>query len=160
MPLRGLRHEDRPAPFTRAHREPAPHGEPGGLEILEILSCHAGRQHDRRAADQALVDASSFPDALSVLTAPLIGFPLLVRPAMGHRAETTLPKVRNWMNTNSWVVREIVIVFFLVLALKDALTSCQSTVDAARAGLVGMLREADADLAPLREPAPARKPRS
>jgi hypothetical protein len=86
--------------------------------------------------DQALVDASSFPDALSVLTALLIGFPLLVRPAMGHRAETTLPKVRNWMNTNSWVVSEIVIVFFLVLELKDAFTSCQSTVDAARAGLV------------------------
>jgi hypothetical protein len=43
--------------------------------------------------------------------------------AMGRRAETTLPKVRNWMNTNSWVVSEIVIVFFLVLELKDALSN-------------------------------------
>ena len=53
----------------------------------------------------------------------LIGFPLLVLLALGHRAEATLPKVRNWMNTNSWVVSEIVIVFFLVLELKDALSN-------------------------------------
>jgi hypothetical protein len=58
-----------------------------------------------------------------LLTALLIGFRLLVLLAMGRRAETTLPKVRNWMNTNSWVVSEIVIVFFLVLELKDALSN-------------------------------------
>jgi hypothetical protein len=58
-----------------------------------------------------------------LLTALLVGFPLLVLLAMGHRAETTLPKVRDWMNTNSWVVSEIVIVFFLILELKDALAS-------------------------------------
>jgi Sap, sulfolipid-1-addressing protein len=69
--------------------------------------------------DESLAKAIPF----FLLTALLIGFPLLVLLAMGHRAETTLPKVRNWMNTNSWVVSEIVILFFLVLELKDALTS-------------------------------------
>jgi hypothetical protein len=67
--------------------------------------------------DESLAKAIPF----FLLTALLIGFPLLVLLAMGRRAETTLPKVRNWMNTNSWVVSEIVIVFFLVLELKDAL---------------------------------------
>jgi Sap, sulfolipid-1-addressing protein len=69
--------------------------------------------------DESLANAIPF----FLLTALLIGFPLLVLLAMGRRAETTLPKVRNWMNTNSWVVSEIVIVFFLVLELNDALSN-------------------------------------
>jgi hypothetical protein len=43
-------------------------------------------------------------------------------PGNGPSSGDNLPKVRNWMNTNSWVVSEIVILFFLVLELKDALT--------------------------------------
>jgi hypothetical protein len=69
--------------------------------------------------DESLANAIPF----FLLTALLIGSPLLVLLAMGRRAETTLPKVRNWMNTNSWVVSEIVIVFFLVLELNDALSN-------------------------------------
>jgi hypothetical protein len=57
------------------------------------------------------------------MTALFIDFPLLLLLAVGRRAETSLPKVRDWMNTNSWVVSEIVIVFFLAMELKDALTS-------------------------------------
>jgi Sap, sulfolipid-1-addressing protein len=69
--------------------------------------------------DESLAKAIPF----ILLTALLIGFPLLVLLAMGRRAETSLPKVRDWMNTNSWVVSEIVIVFFMVLELKDALAN-------------------------------------
>jgi hypothetical protein len=58
-----------------------------------------------------------------LLTALLIGLPLLVLLAMGHRADTALPKMRDWMNSHAWVVSEIVILFFMVLELKDALTN-------------------------------------
>jgi Sap-like sulfolipid-1-addressing protein len=57
------------------------------------------------------------------LTALFVGTPLLVLLALGRRAETTLPKVRDWMNANSWIVSEIVIVFFFAMELKDALSA-------------------------------------
>ena len=36
---------------------------------------------------------------------------------LGQRAEKLLPKVRDWMNDNSWVVSEIVLVFFIFIVL-------------------------------------------
>ena len=55
---------------------------------------------------------------------PFIGFTLLLlaSPAlgvavMGDRAQTVLPKIRDWMNDNSWIVSEVVIVFFIVIIL-------------------------------------------
>jgi hypothetical protein len=36
---------------------------------------------------------------------------------MGRRAEELLPRLRDWMNTNSWIVNEAVLLFFLVMAL-------------------------------------------
>jgi Sap, sulfolipid-1-addressing protein len=69
--------------------------------------------------DESLADAIPF----FLVTVLFIGLPLLVLLAVGRRAETSLPKLRDWMNTNSWVVSEIVIVFFLALELKDALAS-------------------------------------
>jgi hypothetical protein len=69
------------------------------------------------AHDESLATAIPF----FLLTSLLVGLPLLVLLAMGHRAQTTLPRLRDWMNANSWVVSEIVIAFFIVLELKDAL---------------------------------------
>lgn len=45
----------------------------------------------------------------------LAGIPLLVLLVMGKRAEDLLPRMRDWMTKNSWVVSEVVIAFFLVL---------------------------------------------
>ncbi len=56
-------------------------------------------------------------------TALLIGSPLLVLLLMGKRAEKILPKMRDWMSTNSWVVSEVVIVFFLVMELNTILSA-------------------------------------
>jgi Sap, sulfolipid-1-addressing protein len=50
-----------------------------------------------------------------LLTLLLAGLPLLILLLLGRRAQTLLPTLRDWMNTNSWVVSEIVIVFFLAL---------------------------------------------
>ena len=52
-----------------------------------------------------------------LLTLLLAGLPLLILLLLGRRAQALLPRMRDWMNTNSWVVSEIVLVFFLVLNL-------------------------------------------
>lgn len=51
------------------------------------------------------------------LTLLLVAIPLLVLLLLGPRAEVILPKIRAWMNANSWIVSEFVIVLFLVLSL-------------------------------------------
>ncbi len=50
-------------------------------------------------------------------TLVLLAIPALLTAAAGQRAAEILPKVRDWMNRNSWVVSEVVIVFFLVLTI-------------------------------------------
>lgn len=52
-----------------------------------------------------------------LLTSLLIGLPLLVLLLMGKRADVVLPKMRDWMSNNSWVVSEVVIAFFLVMEI-------------------------------------------
>ena len=54
--------------------------------------------------------------ALTLLFLSLPSFLLL---AMGERAERSLPKARDWMNDNSWVVNEVVIVFFMVITASN-----------------------------------------
>jgi Sap-like sulfolipid-1-addressing protein len=51
------------------------------------------------------------------LTLLLLALPALLVLALGQRAETLLPKVRDWMGTNSWIVSEIVLAFFIVIVL-------------------------------------------
>jgi Sap, sulfolipid-1-addressing protein len=55
------------------------------------------------------------------LTVALAGLPLLLLVALGKRAQALLPRTRDWMTTNSWIVSEIVIAFFLLMTLKDLL---------------------------------------
>jgi len=54
-------------------------------------------------------------------TVALAGLPLLLLVALGKRAQALLPRTRDWMTTNSWIVSEIVIAFFLLMTLKDLL---------------------------------------
>jgi len=49
------------------------------------------------------------------LTLLLLGAPALLVIALGRRGEEFLPKARDWMNENSWVVSEIVIGFFILI---------------------------------------------
>ena len=48
-----------------------------------------------------------------LVTLLLVGLPLIDLLLLGKRGEDLLPKVRDWMTNNSWVISEIVIVFFL-----------------------------------------------
>jgi len=47
--------------------------------------------------------------------------PVLFVLILGKRAAKILPKVRDWMNANSWIVSEVVIVFFIVMETKSLL---------------------------------------
>jgi hypothetical protein len=51
------------------------------------------------------------------LTLLFLALPVLTVLALGERGRTFLPKARDWMNTNSWVVSEVVIVFFIVITI-------------------------------------------
>lgn len=50
-----------------------------------------------------------------LLTLLLIGLPSLLLVVLGQRAQRLLPKVRDWMNKNSWIIGEIVIGLFIAL---------------------------------------------
>ena len=51
------------------------------------------------------------------LTLLFLATPALMVVALGDRAQAVLPKVRDWMNTNSWIVSEVVLVFFIAIVL-------------------------------------------
>ncbi len=53
------------------------------------------------------------------LTLLFLAFPALLVVGMGERAKTFLPKVRDWMNQNSWIVSEVVLVFFIAIILSS-----------------------------------------
>jgi hypothetical protein len=54
-----------------------------------------------------------------LLTLLFAALPVLFVLILGKRAASILPKVRDWMNTNSWIVSEIVIVFFIVMEINN-----------------------------------------
>jgi Sap-like sulfolipid-1-addressing protein len=51
------------------------------------------------------------------LTLLFLGAPALAVLLMGRRAQVVLPKIRDWMNDNSWIVSEVVLAFFIVIIL-------------------------------------------
>jgi hypothetical protein len=53
------------------------------------------------------------------LTLLLLGLPALILLAFGSRAEAFLPKTREWMTTNSWIVNEIVLMFFVAIVISN-----------------------------------------
>jgi hypothetical protein len=53
--------------------------------------------------------------AFVLLTLLLIALPALLVLLLGEKAKELLPKVRDWMNENSWVVSEIVLALFIAI---------------------------------------------
>ena len=51
------------------------------------------------------------------LTLLLLALPALLVAGMGERSQTLIPKVRDWMNQHSWIVSEVVLVFFVAIVL-------------------------------------------
>lgn len=63
--------------------------------------------------DDAYLEALPF----ILLALGFLATPALMVVALGDRAQAVLPKVRDWMNTNSWIVSEVVLVFFIAIVL-------------------------------------------
>jgi hypothetical protein len=53
------------------------------------------------------------------LTLLLLATPLILVVLMGPRAKQFLPKIRDWMSSNSWIVSEFVIVFFMAITISS-----------------------------------------
>ncbi len=51
------------------------------------------------------------------LTALLLSIPAILVELLGSRAEVVLPRIRDWMDSNSWIVSEGVLLLFIVLIL-------------------------------------------
>jgi threonine/homoserine/homoserine lactone efflux protein len=53
------------------------------------------------------------------LTLLLLGAPALAVLVMGQRAERVLPKIRDWMNDNAWIVNEAVLLLFVGIVISS-----------------------------------------
>jgi hypothetical protein len=53
------------------------------------------------------------------LTVLLLALPALLLLLFGKRGQAFLPKVRDWMNANSWVISEIVLVLFIGITINS-----------------------------------------
>jgi membrane protease YdiL (CAAX protease family) len=53
------------------------------------------------------------------LTLLILAIPALLLLGFGPRAQAFLPKAREWMTTNSWIVNEIVLVFFVAITVSN-----------------------------------------
>jgi Sap, sulfolipid-1-addressing protein len=54
-----------------------------------------------------------------LLTLLFLALPASLVLALGERGRVLLPKVRDWMNANSWIVNEVVIGLFVVIAANN-----------------------------------------
>jgi threonine/homoserine/homoserine lactone efflux protein len=54
-----------------------------------------------------------------VLTLLLLGSPALTVAIMGERADRVLPKVRDWMTDNAWIVNELVLLLFVAIVISN-----------------------------------------
>jgi hypothetical protein len=64
-----------------------------------------------------VTDAAGFV----LLTLFILALPSLSVLVLGKRAEAALPKIRDWMNDNSWIISEVVIALFVFLTLQNLL---------------------------------------
>jgi threonine/homoserine/homoserine lactone efflux protein len=53
------------------------------------------------------------------LTLLLLALPALLVVLLGRRAQEFLPKVRDWMSANSWIVNELVLLFFVAIVISS-----------------------------------------
>ncbi|RKD89265.1 GAP family protein [Halopiger aswanensis] len=69
------------------------------------------------ANDAPVTDATGFV----LLTLFILALPSLGVLLLGARAEAALPELRDWMDDNSWIISEAVIVLFVVLTIQNLL---------------------------------------
>lgn len=80
---------------------------PGDLMLDVVVTTHL--EHGNAAAGAAL------PFIVAVIL--IAALPLIAYAILNRRAAETMPKVRTWMNVNSWVVSILVYLIFIFLIL-------------------------------------------
>jgi Sap, sulfolipid-1-addressing protein len=55
---------------------------------------------------------------LIAATTLLMALPVLAYLLLGHRARDAMPRIRDWLTTNAWLVNIVVIVYFIYQLLK------------------------------------------
>jgi hypothetical protein len=58
----------------------------------------------------------------AVVTITLLALPAIGVLVLGERASRVLPTIRDWMTDQSWIVSEVVLVFFVVMLVNDVAT--------------------------------------
>jgi hypothetical protein len=53
------------------------------------------------------------------MTLLFVGLPALLVLLLGERAKKILPKVRDWMNANSWILNGCVMGLFVVITARN-----------------------------------------
>jgi hypothetical protein len=56
------------------------------------------------------------------LTLLFLAVPSLAVVVLGRRAVVVLPKIRDWMKQDAWVINEIVLVFFAAVTINSLAT--------------------------------------
>jgi hypothetical protein len=87
-----------------------------GVFPTDIASSVAAGLHVARHGDPWWQCLPFVALTLLFLAVPSLGVVLL-----GSRAGVVLPRIRDWMNQNTWVISEIVLVFFAVLTINSLL---------------------------------------
>jgi hypothetical protein len=85
-----------------------------GVFPTDILTSITAGLHVARAGDSWWQCLPFVGLTLFFLALPALGVVVL-----GKRAEDVLPKMRNWMTDNSWVVSEIVLLFFVAITINS-----------------------------------------
>ncbi|MFN8164171.1 MAG: hypothetical protein U0R26_10185 [Solirubrobacterales bacterium] len=73
------------------------------------------RRRDARAGGRTVVGGA----AVVAVVLLFVSSPALLLLLMGERGEKLLPKIRDWMNANSWIISEIVIGLFVLTTLNS-----------------------------------------
>ncbi|HEX7309885.1 MAG TPA: GAP family protein [Gaiellaceae bacterium] len=56
-------------------------------------------------------------------TSFVAALPVLLVLLLGKRAEVFLPKVRDWMSANSWIISGVILVFFIAIEINSIASS-------------------------------------
>jgi len=114
------RHDNQPPKWMRALQKERPMG--AFLLGLALLSLFPGDIASSIAAGLHLArHKAAWWECLPFvgLTLLLLGIPALMVALLGKRASVILPKIRDWMDGNAWIVSEIVLALFAAITIKS-----------------------------------------
>lgn len=89
-----------------------------GLLLLGVFPSDIPHLDHRRRSPGGQARPLGRRPALHPAQLLLLALPALLVLILGNRANVFLPKARDWMNTNSWIISEIVLVFFIGITVK------------------------------------------